>query len=455
MNNILDTTKTIVAISTPIGPGGISVVRMSGENSIKIADSLFRSIKGKCPSDFKTNHLTLGYFKGKTASDKCFCVVFRSPNTFTGENLVEFQCHGGIKLTELILKDCLTAGATLAQNGEFSMRAFLNGKMSLSEAEGMIDLINAESESELVAGYSLMMGGLTKKMQGYQEELVDIMGEIEVSFDYPEEDIEYTTIPLVKKRLTKLIKNINELINTAKTGAVIKNGINAVIVGRPNVGKSSILNALINKNKAIVTEIAGTTRDIIEDAFEINGVKVNIIDTAGIHETKDRIEKIGVEKSLEQINLADIVLFVVDNSEKLTKEDKEIFERVKHKKRIVILNKIDKKSAFDYSKLDENVVFVSAKSGDNIQLLKQKIYDLVIDKKVIANNLILTNARHTECLTRAINSLQTALKNIDGVTLDLSMIDIKDAFMAIGEITGTTSNEVVLDSIFSKFCLGK
>ena len=213
------------------------------------------------------------------------------------------------------VEECLKNGAVLAKNGEYSMRAFLNGKMSLSAAEGMIDLINAESESEVVAGYNLMDGNLTKQVEKFQKELVDIMGEVEVSFDYPEEDIEYTTSKIIKKRLAVLNDNIKTLIDSSSTGNIIKNGINAVIVGRPNVGKSSLLNALINKDKAIVTEIAGTTRDIIEDAFEINGVKVNIIDTAGIHNTTDKIEKIGVNKSLDYINKADIVLFVLDGLE--------------------------------------------------------------------------------------------------------------------------------------------
>ena len=455
MNNILDTEKTIAAISTPIGAGGISIVRLSGKNSINIADSLFKSLKGVKPSSFDSNKLVLGYFIGAHAKDKCFCVVFRAPNTFSGENMVEFQCHGGIKITELILKDCIQHGAEIAQNGEFSMRAFLNGKMSLSEAEGMIDVINAQSESELAAGYTLMSGQLTKKIDAYQKEIVDILSEIEVSFDYPEEDIEYTTVPIVKKRLSLLVKNIDELINTSNTGSIIRNGINAVIVGKPNVGKSSILNALINKNKAIVTNIAGTTRDIIEDAFEINGIKVNIIDTAGIHETKDKIEKIGVERSIDQLKSADIVLFVIDNTQKLTTEDNLIYEKIKNKKHIVICNKIDKKSNYNYSNIDKHVLFVSAKNATNIQQIKECIYKMVIDSNIISSNIIITSERHSECLRRARNSIVTAISNIDNVTLDLVSIDINDAFSALGEITGTTSNEVILDSVFSKFCLGK
>lgn len=455
MNNLFNTDKTIVAISTPIGAGGISIVRMSGKDAIKIADKLFLSLGAKKPSTFASNFLTLGKFKGETAKDKCFCVVFRAPNTFTGENLVEFQCHGGIKLTELIMKDCLKAGAVLARNGEFSVRAFINGKMTLSEAEGMIDLINAESESEINAGFSLMEGGLTQKVNAYQKELVDIMGEIEVSFDYPEEDIEYVTLPIVKKRLANLLDNLKNLINTGSTGAIIKNGINAVIVGKPNVGKSSLLNALINKEKAIVTNIAGTTRDIIEDAFTVKGVKVNIIDTAGIHETKDKIEKIGVEKSLSEINKADIVIMVVDGSSKISQEDERIYAKIKNKKHLILVNKADKKQEIGTSLWGEKVFKISAKKGKNIEELKTVIYDMVIDKDVISNTVIITSARHSECLKTAYNSILQALQGIMNVSLDLTAIDLNEAFSALGEITGTTSNEVVLDSIFSKFCLGK
>lgn len=452
---LFDTEKTIAAISTPIGVGGISIVRMSGKNAINIADKLFSTKKGIKPSDFNNRELVLGKFNGSVAKDNCLCVVFRAPNSFTGENMVEFQCHGGVKITECILLDCIKMGASMAENGEFSMRAFLNGKLSLSEAEGMIDLINAESESELTAGYNLMNGKLNNEINNFQKELIDILSEIEVSFDYPEEDIEYTTIPLVKEKLDELIKRIDSLLLTKKTGSVIKNGINAVIVGRPNVGKSSILNALLNKNKAIVTDIAGTTRDVIEDAFEINGVKVNIIDTAGIRKTKDIVEKIGVDKSYEQIKLADVVLLVLDNSSELTNEDKELLDLIKDKKHIIIANKIDKPTKYNYKKLDENIVFVSASTGENINKIKEMIFNLVIDKKLFGGEILITNTRHINALERAKKALVSAYKNIDSVTLDLVSVDIHEAYNDIGEITGNSSNEAILDSVFSKFCLGK
>lgn len=452
---LFDTEKTIVAISTPIGVGGISIVRMSGKNAITIADKLFSTKKGIKPSDFNNRELVLGKFNGSVAKDNCLCVVFRAPNSFTGENMVEFQCHGGVKITECILSDCIKMGASMAENGEFSMRAFLNGKLSLSEAEGMIDLINAESESELTAGYNLMNGKLNNEINNFQKELIDILSEIEVSFDYPEEDIEYTTIPLVKEKLDELIKRIDNLLLTKKTGSVIKNGINAVIVGRPNVGKSSILNSLLNKNKAIVTDIAGTTRDVIEDAFEINGVKVNIIDTAGIRKTRDIVEKIGVDKSYEQIKLADVVLLVLDNSSELTGEDKELLDLIKDKKHIIIANKIDKPTKYNYKNLDKNMVFVSASTGENINKIKEMIFNLVIDKNLFSGEILITNTRHINALERAKKALVSAYKNIDNVTLDLVSVDIHEAYNDIGEITGNSSNEAILDSVFSKFCLGK
>ena len=448
---ILDTNKTIVAISTPIGVGGIAVVRISGDDAINIADKLFNS-NGKMPSKFRNRELVFGDYVGKIAKDKCLCVVFKGPNSFTGENVVEFQCHGGVKLANEIVKDCLSFGAELAENGEFSMRAFVNGKLSLAEAEGMIDLINAQSESELNASYNLMSGGLTKQINAFQDEIVDLISEVEVSFDYPEEDIEYKTKGEIKSQTAKLISQIDELISSASMGSIVKNGINAVIIGKPNVGKSSLLNALINKNKAIVTDIAGTTRDVIEDAFEVNGVKINILDTAGIRETDDIIERLGVIKTKELINQADIVLFVVDSTSPLDYKDMEILALLRDKKYLTIYNKVD---LLDEAKLNSKYINVSAKTNKGIVKLKQSIYDAIIDKNIMSNSLLITNNRHLQLLKKARKNLASALKNVDDNTLDLISIDLKESYENLGEITGTTTNEKILDSIFSKFCLGK
>lgn len=447
----LDTKKTISAIITPIGVGGVSIVRLSGDNAVKIADKFFCAANNLKPSSFDARKLMYGTFNGKTVKDKCLCVVFKKPNSYTGEDVVEFQCHGGIKLASNILEEVNESGATLAECGEFSLRAFLNGKMNLSEAEGMIDLINAESDSELKAGYSLLNGTLSQKVNAFQESIVDLISDIEVSFDYPEEDIEYTESKKAKEKIEKLIEELDVLIASSKTGSIIKNGINCVIVGKPNVGKSSLLNALINKNKAIVTDIAGTTRDVIEDAFEVNGVKVNVLDTAGIRETKDIVERFGVEKSKELIGVADIILFVVDSSCPLDEKDAQILSLLSGKKYLTIYNKADRLKKPKIA----NAIYTVAKTGEGITELKQKIYDLLINKSVISGGLIITNARHTNALKKAKDALQSALAGIENFTLDLIAIDLKESYEALGEITGTTSNEEILDSIFSKFCLGK
>lgn len=450
MSNNFDTQSTIVAITTPIGTGGVAIVRLSGASAIKIADKLFSS-RGKKPSEFLARELVVGKFEYHGFFEQCMCVVFVAPNSFTGENVVEFQCHGGIKIAEKILSACLESGARMAQNGEFSLRAFLNGKLSLSEAEGMIDMINAETDAELSAGYKLMSGKLTKKVREFEASLVDCISELEVSFDYPEEDIEYSSREDIKKRLNKLKIEIGALIDSYQTGNIIKNGINVVICGKPNVGKSSLLNALLKKDKAIVTSVAGTTRDSIEDTFEINGVKVNIVDTAGIRETTDKVEKIGVQNAKKKLAGADLVLFVVDGSTPLDAEDEEIYRKVKKQKHLIVVNKADKKQAINI----DGAIVISSKKGENLKALTDEIYEKTVKGEIYASNLVVTNARHVECLKRAQKSICHALAEIDSQTLDLISIDLNEAYTAIGEITGDTSNEKILDSIFSKFCLGK
>lgn len=441
---------TIVALSTPVGSGGIGIVRLSGEKAIGIADKLFCSKKGNLPSTFKKRELVLGEFKGENVSDTALCVVFDN-KSFTGEETVEFQCHGGVKLTDKVIEECIKNGARMARNGEFSLRAFLNGKMSLCEAEAMIGLINATSEAEIKANKQIMDGGLTKRIEEFQNKVVDLMSEVEVSFDYPEEDIEYIAQNKIKKTLNELVEEINGLINTFSQGAIIQNGINACLIGKPNVGKSSILNALLNKDKAIVTDIAGTTRDVIEDAFEINGVKVNILDTAGIRNADNVVEKMGVQKSIDLISRADIVLFIVDESRPKDQEDAQILALLDGKKYITIHNKID---LTDKVRKNE-AIYTSCKTGEGIDRIKQKIYDMVTGGVILGDGLVVTNIRHKNALESAKNSFENALKAIDNTTLDALSVDLMDGYTYLGQITGNTSNEQILDSIFSKFCLGK
>lgn len=442
---------SIVAISTPIGNGGISIVRLSGNTCFSIADKMFTSKKQQ-PSSFEDRKLYLGTITTSQFKEKALCVIFKAPNSYTGENMVEFQCHGGVKIAQGILRECLQNGARMAKNGEFSMRAFLNGKMTLEETEGMIDMIQAKSDAEVRAGYALLNGELSKKTTVMQNELTDILADIEVSFDYPEQDMEYTTAQKTKQRLQQIVKDITSLLQTAHQGKIIKHGIQTLIVGKPNVGKSSLLNALLGEEKAIVTSIAGTTRDIVEDSYEYKGLRVELIDTAGIHETEDVVEKLGIDKAKKYINQADIILFVLDMSVPYTKKDEAIYQLIQNKKYIVVKNKQDAKI---WDKNFTHQVEISALTKQGINELKEKIYTYAQDTSVSQNEIILTNERHIACLQQAKQNIENALQTIDEISLDAISVDLHLAWEALGEITGTTANEEIITAIFSKYCLGK
>ena len=442
---------SIVAISTPIGNGGISIVRLSGNTCFSIADNMFTSKKQK-PSTFEDRKLYLGTITTSQFKEKALCVIFKAPNSYTGENMVEFQCHGGVKIAQGILRECLQNGARMAKNGEFSMRAFLNGKMTLEETEGMIDMIQAKSDAEVRAGYALLNGELSKKTTVMQNELTDILADIEVSFDYPEQDMEYTTAQKTKQRLQQIVKDITSLLQTSHQGKIIKHGIQTLIVGKPNVGKSSLLNALLGEEKAIVTSIAGTTRDIVEDSYEYKGLRVELIDTAGIHETEDVVEKLGIDKAKKYINQADIILFVLDMSVPYTKKDEAIYQLIQNKKYIVVKNKQDAKI---WDKNFTHQVEISALTKQGINELKEKIYTYAQDTSVSQNEIILTNERHIACLQQAKQNIENALQTIDEISLDAISVDLHLAWEALGEITGTTANEEIITAIFSKYCLGK
>ena len=442
---------SIVAISTPIGNGGISIVRLSGNTCFSIADKMFTSKKQQ-PSSFEDRKLYLGTITTSQFKEKALCVIFKAPNSYTGENMVEFQCHGGVKIAQGILRECLQNGARMAKNGEFSMRAFLNGKMTLEETEGMIDMIQAKSDAEVRAGYALLNGELSKKTTVMQNELTDILADIEVSFDYPEQDMEYTTAQKTKQRLQQIVKDITSLLQTSHQGKIIKHGIQTLIVGKPNVGKSSVLNALLGEEKAIVTSIAGTTRDIVEDSYEYKGLRVELIDTAGIHETEDVVEKLGIDKAKKYINQADIILFVLDMSVPYTEKDEAIYQLIQNKKYIVVKNKQDAKI---WDKNFTHQVEISALTKQGINELKEKIYTYAQDTSVSQNEIILTNERHIACLQQAKQNIDNALQTIDEISLDAISVDLHLAWEALGEITGTTANEEIITAIFSKYCLGK
>lgn len=455
MVKLMENIKTIAAISTAVGVGGISIIRLSGSDAMSIASKVFST---KTPlNKIEPRKMYLGEFSAFDVKEKCLLVFFKSPNSYTGEDVVEFQCHGGVKLTAKILDSLIQSGATLAEAGEFTKRAFLNGKISLDEAEGVIDIINGESESEIKAGYQLMQGGLHKIADEIKNGLTDELAKIEVALDYPDEDIEEETSSAVLVELEKYRKRLNEILSTSKTGLAIKNGTRIVILGKTNVGKSSLMNAMLSFDKAIVTDIQGTTRDILEDTYLYKGAKFILVDTAGIRESADIVEKIGIERAKKAIDSADITLFVVDGSNALDKEDLDLINSLDKNKTILVVNKSDKVQVAEVSQFGfKNLISISASKLLGIDELKEKIYNLVFDEKIISSNILLTNIRHINSIKNAIIGLNKAISSIkDKASMDLVSLDIKEAWNCLGEITGQTETESIIDAIFSKFCVGK
>lgn len=449
--------KTICAISTPIGNGGISIVRVSGKNCIKICNNIVK----KDINQFVPRMLNLTTIKTDNFSDNALVVFFKSPNSYTGEDMVEIQCHGGIQIAKGILTQLQKNGAVLAEAGEFTKRAFINGKISLDKAEGIIDMINAESEAAVKAGYNLLSGKLFEKITNLQSYLTDCLAEMEVILDYPEEDIDYVNNHKIDNNLNKTKTQLQDLLLTCSTGKQVKDGVNVLIIGKPNVGKSSLLNALLGYDRAIVTNIAGTTRDTIEEKYAFSGITFNIIDTAGIRESDSIVESIGIKKAQDNLVNADVVLFVIDNNSQLEEEDYKIMNLCKNKEVILVINKSDLEQK--YSKNDANLVKfeqksikISASNLENINELKQLIFNTVIDKNILSSQVLITNSRHEQALKNALISINNAMENIKMQTsLDLIILEVKNAWMELGTITGQTNNEEIITTIFNKFCLGK
>ena len=447
--------STITAISTPIGVGGISVIRLSGKDALKISSKVFLPM-GKVEK-IEPRKMYLGKFSAENFNEKCMIVWFKAPHSYTGEDVVEFQCHGGTVIAKGVLDALLNNGATLAGPGEFTKRAFVNGKLTLDEAEGVMDMINAESESEVRAGYNLMQGALSKEINELQEKLTKMIAKIEVVLDYPENDYEEQTTNEVVEELDSIKDKLNNILNTSTTGQIVKNGSKVLILGKPNVGKSSLLNAILNFDRAIVTSIKGTTRDILEETYTYKGVKFVLTDTAGLHNANDEVEKIGIEKAKQAVNYADVILLVLDSTAPLTDEDKEILKFANNKNTIVVKNKSDLGSTLDLKEYNfSRVIEVSALKKKGVEELKQTIYDLVIDENIVNSNLMITNARHIEAIKKAISYIDEANNGINlGVTLDVISIDLKNLWLALGEITGNNNNEEIINEIFTGFCVGK
>lgn len=452
---------TIAAIATAVGESGISIIRVSGSNALNIVSSIFAGKNNRGLKDIKPYTMRYGHIIDKETSEKIDEVLvsyMKGPKSFTAEDSVEINCHGGIISTNRVLEQTIKAGARIAEPGEFTKRAFLNGRIDLSQAEAVIDLIRAKTELSMKSALMQSEGRISKEINSLRNKLLGTIAHIEATVDFPEEDLEEITSNRVINDLEEILKDIEHLLNTANEGKILREGLNIVIIGKPNVGKSSLLNALLMEKRAIVTDVPGTTRDVIEEYINLDGIPVKIVDTAGIRETEDVVEKIGVEKSKEKINEADLIILMLDLSRELDTEDKEIIEYIKDKKYIVLLNKTDlSRKLQDESIKDlKNIIEISAKTGMGIDQLKLKVKDLFFSGEIKTTEVMITNSRHKEALYRSKERCAAALYTLtSGISIDLASIDLRSAWIHLGEITGETLDEDIIDKIFSEFCIGK
>ena len=448
---------TIAAISTTLGVGAISIIRVSGNDAIKIVNKIF---KGKNLEKVKTHTINYGHIVDKDEIiDEVLVSVMKSPKTFTTEDVVEINCHGGISTTNKVLELVLNNGARLAEPGEFTKRAFLNGRIDLTQAESVMDLINSKNESKRKVAIKGLNGYVSNIIRNLRQEILELLASIEVNIDYPEyEDAIVMTNDIVKPKITEIKEKLTKIINESENGKILTSGIKTIIIGKPNVGKSSILNRLLDEEKAIVTDIEGTTRDTVEGSITINGVSLNIIDTAGIRETEDIVEKIGVEKSLSLINEADLIVIVLNNNEELTEEDKKILTACKDKKVIVVINKSDLERKINLADIKyETIVYTNTIDLDGINSLKEKIVELFnLNELEQQDYTYLSNVRQISLAKDAYQILEEVDNGIKNeVPVDMIEIDIKRAWEKLGEIIGETYTEELIDQLFSQFCLGK
>ena len=447
---------TIAAISTALGIGAISIIRVSGPDSINIVNKIF---KGKDLTKVPTHTIHYGHIIDKEEIiDEVLVTIMKSPKTFTTEDIVEINSHGGISTTNKVLELLLTNGARLAEPGEFTKRAFLNGRIDLIEADGIMNLISAKTDKARKLSINQLNGEVTNNIKKLREKLVSIISNIEVNIDYPEyEDIEVLTNEKILPSLLSLKEEIKKTIKKSESGKLINEGINIGIIGKPNVGKSSLLNTLLEEEKAIVTDIEGTTRDIVEGTINLNGILLNLIDTAGIRETDNIVEQIGVEKSKQIINKSDLIILLLNNNEKLTKEDIELLSLIKNKKHIILINKIDLENKLDLNKIKEEYISISIKNNKGIDKLKQKIKELFNLEQLETEDLTyLSDARSISLLKKSLNYIEESISSINKEEpIDIVELNIKDAWESLGEIIGETYTEELIDELFERFCLGK
>ncbi|MED3801420.1 tRNA uridine-5-carboxymethylaminomethyl(34) synthesis GTPase MnmE [Lysinibacillus xylanilyticus] len=457
---------TIAAISTPMGEGAIAIVRLSGDEAVSIADKIFRSPGGKSLTTKASHTIHYGHLvdpKTNGIVEEVMLSLMRGPKTFTREDVIEINCHGGLVSVNRVLKLALTNGARLAEPGEFTKRAFLNGRIDLSQAEAVMDLIRAKTDRAMNVALGQMDGKLSRLIGDLRQALLETLAQVEVNIDYPEyDDVEEMTVPVLVEKCTWVRNEIIKLLQTSSQGKILREGLSTVILGRPNVGKSSLLNSLVQENKAIVTDIAGTTRDIIEEYVNVRGVPLRLVDTAGIRETEDIVERIGVERSREALRGADLILFVLNYAEELTAEDERLFETIQAMDYIVIVNKTDLPQKIDVARVKElagnhRVVTTSLLQEEGITELEEAIAALFFEGQIEAGDLTyVSNARHIALLHQAQATVEDALAGAQaGVPVDMVQIDVTRTWEILGEIIGDTVQESLINQLFSQFCLGK
>ncbi|WP_341301086.1 tRNA uridine-5-carboxymethylaminomethyl(34) synthesis GTPase MnmE [Lysinibacillus sp. FSL H8-0500] len=457
---------TIAAISTPMGEGAIAIVRLSGDEAVAIADKIFRSPGGKSLITKDSHTIHYGHLidpKTNEVVEEVMLSLMRGPKTFTREDVIEINCHGGLVSVNRVLQLALTNGARLAEPGEFTKRAFLNGRIDLSQAEAVMDLIRAKTDRAMNVALGQMDGKLSRLIGDLRQALLETLAQVEVNIDYPEyDDVEEMTVPVLVEKCTWVSNEIRKLLQTSSQGKILREGLSTVILGRPNVGKSSLLNSLVQENKAIVTDIAGTTRDIIEEYVNVRGVPLRLVDTAGIRETEDIVERIGVERSREALRGADLILFVLNYADELTTEDERLFETIEAMDYIVIVNKTDLPQKVDLARVKElagehRIVTTSLLQEEGITELEEAIAALFFEGQIEAGDLTyVSNARHIALLHQAQATVEDAIAAAQaGVPVDMVQIDVTRTWEILGEIIGDTVQESLINQLFSQFCLGK
>lgn len=456
---------TIAAISSAVGEAGIGIVRMSGKNSLHILEKLFIKKNKEEQLAMENRKLTYGHIVNPmdgSIVDEVLVVYMKSPYTYTREDIVEIYCHGGAISVKKILELLLENGARLAEPGEFTKRAFLNGRLDLSQAEAVIDLIRAKTDKGYDVSLNQLEGSLSSEIKKIQNILLNMIAHIEVSIDFPEEDVEEVTYDELKVNANVVLEDIEKLLNTAERGKILREGLNTVILGKPNVGKSSLLNAILRQNRAIVTDVPGTTRDIIEEYVNVDGIPLKIVDTAGIRDTEDLVEKIGVDRAKEVVEDADLIIGIFDASRELTDDDKEIIELIKERKSIVLLNKTDLPNVYnsdDLAKILRNkkIINTAIAKGEGIEELEKTIVDMFYSGDVeVKDEVMVTKLRHKDQLLKAKKNIVDAINGIElNVPLDCIEVDVKNCWTNLGEISGDTVSEDIIDKVFSEFCIGK